>query len=30
MEERTPPRGMTADAVVDNLIAASAWILKEI
>ncbi len=30
LEERTPPRGMHADAVVDNLIAASAWILKEI
>jgi D-glycero-D-manno-heptose 1,7-bisphosphate phosphatase len=30
LEEHTPPRGMNADAVVDNLIAAAAWILKEI
>jgi D-glycero-D-manno-heptose 1,7-bisphosphate phosphatase len=29
LEERTPPRGLEADAVVDNLIAASAWILNE-
>jgi D-glycero-D-manno-heptose 1,7-bisphosphate phosphatase len=27
-EESRPPRGMTADAVVDNLIAASSWILQ--
>jgi D-glycero-D-manno-heptose 1,7-bisphosphate phosphatase len=26
-EERTPPRDLTADAIVDNLIAASSWIL---
>lgn len=30
LEARTPPGGMSADAVVDNLIGASAWILKEI
>jgi D-glycero-D-manno-heptose 1,7-bisphosphate phosphatase len=30
LEEQTPPRGVNADAVVDNLIGASAWILKEI
>jgi D-glycero-D-manno-heptose 1,7-bisphosphate phosphatase len=30
LEARTPPEGMSADAVVDNVIAASAWILKEI
>ncbi len=29
-EARNPPRGVNADAVVDNLIAASAWILKEV
>ena len=29
LEEHTPPRGLSADVVVDNLIAASAWILKE-
>ena len=29
LEERTPPRGLKADVVVDNLIAASAWILNE-
>ena len=28
VEERMPPRGMTADAVVDNLVAASSWILN--
>jgi D-glycero-D-manno-heptose 1,7-bisphosphate phosphatase len=28
MQERQPPRGMTADAIVDNLIAASSWILE--
>ena len=27
-EERRPPPGMTADAVVDNLVAASSWILN--
>jgi D-glycero-D-manno-heptose 1,7-bisphosphate phosphatase len=27
MQERLPPRGVTADAIVDNLIAASSWIL---
>ena len=30
LEERNPPRGMNADTIVDNLIAASTWILKEI
>jgi len=30
LEEHTPPRGINADAVVDNLIGAAAWILKEI
>jgi len=29
LEERTPAAGLKADAVVDNLIAASAWILNE-
>jgi len=28
VEEPKPPRGMTADAVVDNLVAASSWILN--
>ena len=28
VEERTPPEGVTADAVVDNLVAASSWILN--
>jgi len=28
VEERMPPLGMTADAVVDNLVAASSWILS--
>ena len=28
VEERMPPLGMTADAVVDNLVAASSWILN--
>ena len=27
VEERMPPEGVTADAVVDNLVAASSWIL---
>jgi D-glycero-D-manno-heptose 1,7-bisphosphate phosphatase len=27
-EERKPPQGLTADAVVDNLMAASSWILQ--
>ena len=30
LEERTPPQGMRADAVLDNAIAASAWILQKI
>ena len=29
LEEQAPPPGLKADAVVDNLIAASAWILNE-
>ena len=29
-EERKPPDGVRADVVVDNLIAASSWILREI
>ena len=29
-EARKPPKGMTADAIVDNLIAASSWILGEL
>jgi D-glycero-D-manno-heptose 1,7-bisphosphate phosphatase len=29
-EERTPPNGLKADAVVDNLMAASSWILQHI
>jgi len=29
-EERTPPTGAGADAIVDNLIAASSWILERI
>ncbi len=30
MQERTPPGNLTADAVVDNLIAASSWILARL
>jgi D-glycero-D-manno-heptose 1,7-bisphosphate phosphatase len=30
VEERNPPQGMAADAVVDNLIAASTWILANL
>jgi len=29
-EERKPPQGLTADAVVDNLMAAASWILQNI
>jgi hypothetical protein len=29
-EARKPPTGMAADAIVDNLIAASSWILGEL
>ena len=29
-EERTPPPGVKADAIVDNLVAASSWILQNI
>lgn len=29
-EERRPPAGLTADAVVDNLAAASSWILRHL
>jgi len=30
LEERNPPRGMNADTIVDNLIAASTWILAHL
>jgi D-glycero-D-manno-heptose 1,7-bisphosphate phosphatase len=30
VQERRPPPGVTADAVVDNLVAASSWILQNI
>ena len=29
-EERNPPRGLNADTIVDNLIAASTWILAHL
>jgi D-glycero-D-manno-heptose 1,7-bisphosphate phosphatase len=30
LEERNPPRGLNADTIVDNLIAASTWILAHL